>query len=194
MTRGRALRARRTFVAPIVCVALSAVLGTSPATGQEGEGGAGVAVETRERFYVLDNAMRLQGPGAPPSQGLTDWRIRPRWRPAASDGRCRVSALRLHVDIVVTLPRWANVGRATPTERERWDRIEASIRDHEHGHRDLTIDAAGELFAKLSSLEAGGCVALRRAFEGEMSLAEARIEEVHDELDRATPRRLIGGS
>lgn len=192
--RVRRLRGGCVFAAAGACGLLA-----SASAAQEGW--STIAVD--ERFYALEdetlsgviatlNGMRLEGPGAPLSQGLTQWSIRPEWRPVAAGGRCRVSDLDLNVRIVVTLPRWVRAERASPTDRERWSRIETSIREHEYRHRDLTLEAAEALFSTLSSLQASGCSALRRAFAGALSLAEARIDAGHAELDRETPSRLIG--
>lgn len=165
----------------------------------------GPTVDVREVRYGLDavtlsevierlNSMRLEGPDGPRSQGLTDWHMQPRWRTAASAGTCRVAGLALEVSITITLPDWSRAGSATLDERERWEVIERAIREHEYAHRDLTLEAADELYGSLSGLEARGCMALRRAFEGTLGVAQARLREAHRELDRATPRRLIGAS
>ena len=138
--------------------------------------------------------MRLEGEGAALSQGLTRYRVRPSWRPAASDGRCRVAALELRVEITITLPSWSEVEEASESDRSRWEHIAGAIREHEYAHRDLTIGAAETLFSSLGSLEARGCTALRRAVTAELALADARLTEAHDELDRSTPSRLIGPS
>lgn len=164
---------------------------------------AGIQVDATEQYYPLEqrtlsevierlNSTRLGGESAPLSQGLTDWQIRPEWRPEAGGGRCRVTALTLMVRVVITLPEWRHAKTATVSERMRWERIESAIREHEYTHRDLTIDAAGRLYERLSSLEARGCSALNRALRSEMSVADARLTEAHAELDRKTPNRLIG--
>lgn len=166
--------------------------------------GSGVRVETTERYYSLEqrtlseviarlNSTRLEGESGPLAQGLTDYRIQPEWRPWAAGGRCRVAALTLTVRIVITLPEWTHASIAPSTERDRWERIETAIRTHEYTHRDLTIEAAERLHGRLSSLDVRGCTALRQAFAGEMSVADARLTDAHAELDRTAQRRLIGG-
>jgi len=92
----------------------------------------------------------------------------------------------------VTLPDWPAAGRAEATERERWTRILGAIRDHELAHRDLIVEAADEITRVLSRLEARGCMNLRRAVAGTLSIHGSRLEEAHAELDAATPERLVG--
>ena len=118
--------------------------------------------------------------------------MRPEWTPAASGGVCRVGRMQLHVEIVVTLPDWPGAADAGATERERWERILATIRAHEFEHRDLTIEAAREITEVLSSLEARGCLNLRRAVAGTLSVHGGRLEEAHAELDERTPQRIVG--
>ena len=116
-----------------------------------------------------------------------------RWR-QARDGRCRVAALELRVEITVTLPDWLDVDEAPWSDRSRWGRISGAIREHEYAYRDLTLGAAEALLTSLGSLEARGCTALRRAVAAELALADAHLTEAHDELDRTSPSRLIGPS
>ena len=164
----------------------------------------GLHVDAREEYYTLDeptlggvlvrlNSMRLEGEGAALSQGLTRYRVRPSWRPAASGGRCRVGGLELRVEITVTLPAWLQVDEASKSDRSRWELIADAIREHEYAHRDLTLGAIEALLTSLGSLEARGCTALRRAVAAELALADARQTDAHVELDRATSSRLIIG-
>ena len=165
----------------------------------------GLHVDAREEYYTLDdstlggviarlNSMRLEGEGAALSQGLTRYRVRPSWRPAASDGRCRVAALELRVDITITLPAWSRADEALESERTRWEHIAGAIREHEEAHRDLTLGAAESLLTSLRALEARGCTTLQRAVAAELALAEARLTEAHAELDYNTPSRIVGPS
>ena len=164
-------------------------------------------METVERSYRLDerslervvdrlNATRLEGPNGPPSQGLTTYRIRPEWRATASGGSCRVSRIRVHVEIEITLPEWPWAETVPLEDREKWATIDRSIREHEYGHRDLTVEAAADLLAALQGLEARGCTTLQRVVNSQISVADGRLSEAHAKLDRETERvlRLGGGS
>jgi predicted secreted Zn-dependent protease len=100
--------------------------------------------------------------------------------------------LSLGVDNTIVLPAGSEAARAAEAERARWGNIFGAIEAHEHRHRDLTVQAAQELHAALSRLEARGCASLRRAFAGEVARADARLSEAHEEFDRAAPTRLVG--
>ena len=171
---------------------------------QSGEPNDMVRVQLSEAFYMLPdsslsdlifrlNHTRLPGAGGQMSQGLTEYHIRPTWRPVGVGGRCRVSALTLTVQVRITLPSWPRQALRPEEERASWRVIEDAIRSHEYRHRDLTVHAARSLARDLSALEARGCRALEQVFAGEVALADARLEEVHIQLDRDTPDRLSVG-
>ena len=137
----------RTWRAALALVVAASTLAPGAARAQAGApADAGLRVDVREQFYALEestlseviarlNATTLEDGSGRLAQGLTDWRIEPTWRPRPAGGSCRVSALTLTVRIVITLPEWRYARGAPPTERERWDRIESAIREHEHTHQ-----------------------------------------------------------
>lgn len=163
-----------------------------------------VVVEFSETYYALPdstltdviarlNRTRLAGAGGQMSQGLTEYHIQPSWQPAGAGGRCRVSRLRLEVQVRITLPSWPAERFRPEAERTSWETIEDAIRSHEYRHRDLTVEAAKTLAHELEALETRGCRALEQVFAGAVALADARLEEAHEQLDRDTPARLTVG-
>lgn len=161
----------------------------------------GIHVDTREEYYDLPdstltgvvrqlNAMHLQGPDAPPSQGLTTYQIRPEWSALARGGRCHVRGVEVFVTITITLPRWPRVFDRPVGERERWASIDHAIREHEYLHRDLVVEAAGEILDEIRGLDAQGCGVLRRVVGSKLSIADERLTAAHNRLDETTPRRL----
>jgi predicted secreted Zn-dependent protease len=149
--------------------------------------------ETLAEVVRRMNAMRLEGPEAPLSQGLTRYHILPEWRPVVGGGRCRTEDVEVHVDVTITLPRWSGASSRPADEQARWRRIASAIRTHEFEHRDLTIDAAEDLLVTTKSLEARGCGTLRRVVESTLSVAAGKLREAHATLDRDTPARLPVG-
>lgn len=145
--------------------------------------------------YVIAtlNQMRLEGPDAPPSQGLTRYHIQPEWSPRPGGGVCRVDRLQVHVDVDILLPRWVEVRERPVLEQARWNTIEAAIREHEYSHGDLVIEAAEALAGQLSALEARGCGTLRTVVASTMSVADGALKEAHAEFDRNTPPTLSLG-
>jgi predicted secreted Zn-dependent protease len=187
----------------VACLAALGLLLLGPAASAQ-EPRDGLHVDAVVEYYDVPggtfsevvaamNQMRVQGPGAPLSQGLTRYHIRPEWVARASGGSCRPGAVKVFVDIVVTLPRWDGVEDRPDDERARWGEIERAIRVHEYRHRDLTIDAADRLLSSIQSLETRGCTALRQVVASTLSVADGRLREAHAELDRTTPNRLRPG-
>lgn len=165
----------------------------------------GVRLELREEYYDVEvptltdvvarlNQTRLQGPNAPPSQGLTRYNIRPEWSALARGGRCVVRNVELTVEVVITLPRWPGVFDRPVAEREGWAQIDHAIRAHEYMHQELVLAAAEELLSDLRGLDARGCSVLQRTVSGTVAVAGERLDRAHQALDEETPPRLsIGG-
>jgi predicted secreted Zn-dependent protease len=183
------------------------LLGATLAPGTSAQAGSsqdpGLRIEASEEYYPVGdvglseviarlNGMRLLGPEGPPSQGLTSYHLRPEWSTSVRPGSCRVASPPVHVRVVVTVPRWEGEAAAPEADRLRWARIFGAIRDHEHTHRDLVLDAAERLHGSLSSLEAGTCATLGRALDGALAIADAELKVEHRALDEATPARIIG--
>ena len=139
------------------------------------------------------NRTRIVGAGGQMSQGLTEYHIQPRWRPAGRGGLCRVADLTIQVQVRITLPSWPGAARRPDDEQASWRAIEDAIRVHEYRHQELTVEAAEALALELQALETRGCRSLERAFAGAVALADARLEEAHAQLDRDTPARLSVG-
>ena len=164
----------------------------------------GVRLDLQEEYYEVReetlndvarqlNGMRLQGPEAPPSQGLTTYHIRPSWNALARGGRCHVRNAEVFVDILITLPRWPGVFDRPVREREAWASIDRAIREHEYQHRDLIVEAAGALLEQIRDMDAQGCTVLRRSVSSAVSVAGERLDRANEALDAGAPRRLSIG-
>ncbi len=192
--------AARAALCLFIAALAGGVAGPEPIAARQGRPDSvppipGVEVDVSVKRYHVDaatfaevasvlNGMRLEGPAGPRSQGLTQYRIVPEWRAAASNGRCRVEGLRVRAVIQITLPEWPR-GRHRPlTERENWDRTEATIRRHEVHHRDLVIAAARDLRAALLDVQPTACSNLRQVVAGILALAEESLDEAHADFDR----------
>lgn len=166
----------------------------------------GLTVDVSVEYYDVDeptlttviarmNGMRLEGPGAAPSQGLTQYSVVPRWQARASGGVCRAADVEVDVVMTITLPRWPLVETRPDSEQTGWATIETAIREHEFIHRDLTYSAAVRLLEALQGVEARGCLTLSRVVDSRLAIEGHDLREAHEELDRTTPVRLsIGGS
>ena len=143
-----------------------------------------VEAETFQGMIDELNDMRLEGERAQLSQGLTVYKVVPRWRYQPDSGGCAVISAEVNVEITVRLPLWPGFATATAEHRLRWQGILGSIREHEYEHRDITIESAGELLENLFALRASTCRALNGAAEAALALAEEVLRSRHAELDR----------
>jgi predicted secreted Zn-dependent protease len=177
------------------------VHGWLEATPVVGQASPFVSVDTAVVYYELPdstlhdvvtrlNGMRLEGARGPLSQGLTRYTIDAEYRAVAGGGRCTVSHLVVNAVITITLPSWPAVPRRPDRERQAWATIDGALREHENGHRDLTIEAAHELAQDLDGRNTRGCGVLGDVVATSIELAGTRLREKHDELDRNTPTRL----
>lgn len=191
---------RSTAVVLLAAFALMVLAG--PGAAQDAP--EGVRLDSSVEYYEISapsidhviaalNGMRLEGPDAPPSQGLTRYYIRPEWTARTGGGACRVGQVEVHVDVDILLPRWVELRERPVLEQARWNTIESAIRAHEYGHSDLVIEAAEALVSELGGLEARGCGTLRSVVASTMSIADGELREAHAELDRNAPSRLSVG-
>ena len=142
-----------------------------------------VEAETFQEMIAVLNDMRLEGERARLSQGLTVYRVVPRWRYQPGSGGCAMISAEAEVEITVKLPLWPGFANASDEHRLRWQSILGSIREHEYEHRDITVDSASELLQDLFALRASTCRALNGAAEAALALAEEALRSRHAELD-----------
>ena len=140
-----------------------------------------VEAETFQQMIAVLNGMRLEGERARLSQGLTVYKVVPRWKYQLGSGGCAM--ISVEVEITVKLPLWPGFANASDEHRLRWQGILRSIREHEYEHRDITIDSASELLQNLFALRARTCRALNGAAEAALALAEEALLSRHAELD-----------
>lgn len=115
----------------------------------------------------------------------SDWNWNIKWK--KSDGLCRVTQADISIDTTVTLPRWANIDRASVKARDQWMRYMKALEGHEEGHVDINLAAMDDLKRGLLALEPRrSCKALLSAGR---ALSDANTDAVgrrHVEYDRKT--------
>jgi predicted secreted Zn-dependent protease len=115
----------------------------------------------------------------------SNWTWNIKWK--QSGGLCRVTRADIEVDTTVTLPRWANVNRASVKARDEWIRYAAAIEGHEQGHVEINLAAMRDLKAGLLALEPRrSCKALLSAGRTFSDANNAAVGRRHTEYDRTT--------
>lgn len=115
----------------------------------------------------------------------SNWNWNIKWR--KSGGLCRVTRADITIDTTMTLPRWANMDRASVKARDEWMRYINALEGHEEGHVEINLAAMDDLKRGLLALEPRrSCKALLSA--GRV-LSDANTDAVgrrHVEYDRTT--------
>lgn len=142
---------------------------------------AGVLLNVRERTYPvrgrtvdeITHSLDSSGPTwqGRVVQGLTQWRLRWRWRSTMHEGTCRLMDLRVLAEVEITLPRWRDHDSASASLALDWESFEEALRGHEYRHRNLAVEAATEVLGMLRTLRTRDCIEM-------MDVAGAQAREV----------------
>jgi predicted secreted Zn-dependent protease len=102
------------------------------------------------------------------------WNVQWRYRFVEKAGRCRVTRVRVAVDVDVVYPRWDPPLTASPILVSRWQYNIAALRLHERGHAQNGLDTAAEVVRALTAIKSKGtCKQLERALD---AAGEAIVE------------------
>lgn len=83
---------------------------------------------------------------------VTSWDLRYSYDIANDNGKCSVKSVRTDVDIVYHLPRRAPCA-TVPELNAQWEKYLVNLKQHEFGHKDLTVKVAAQLNETLASLQ-----------------------------------------
>ena len=84
---------------------------------------------------------------------VTKWHVRWNYRYERVDGRCQITSVTTHVDVVIKMPRWTGQNEADEALKDRWDNYFRALHGHELGHRNFGIKAAAEIEREISELD-----------------------------------------
>lgn len=144
-------------------------------------------VDTLKR--QLDAALAGKGLGGA-GVGRTVQHLTSRYEFEPTPAGCRFKGLEVSLDVTIHLPRWEPGGGRPKALAERWDRMLAALTRHEEGHRDIAVDTARGLLARLQALpETLDCQGLAR--EAQKAFFQARLR--HSIRDGAYERRTDHG-
>lgn len=113
----------------------------------------GIEIADRVEHYRVEGAtarelteqMQHRGPLNDVGQranGLTHWQIE--WTHASemSDGACHLTALKVHIEVVTTLPQWQPPLQVKPSLIRQWEKFLIKLQQHEATHREHGLQAA----------------------------------------------------
>lgn len=192
MTAGRALGAL------LVLVSVTGPVGAQPVAVPIQVAWAALGVELRlseDHFEVRGRTLRevrgaLDRDGPLAADGtrrhaVTVYSLSSRWTVDRGPGACRVTGATVVADILVLLPSWRGVEKATDLDYARWRVLEDQLTAHEHAHRDLALAAARRLAERFRHLEAPTCPALDHRIGALTARIRDELDHAHADLDRA---------
>lgn len=164
---------------------------------------AGVLEERTETVYydvhgrtpsALASSLASRGPkhGGERYFGMTAWTLRASYDRRTEAGTCRLTDVAVHLDVEISLPRWQG-GHGADALRADWDEFVDALDAHEHGHRDLALDAADAVRAALVELRRSDCRTLWRDAEATMIAVMADYDERHRAYDLHTNHGVTQG-
>jgi len=118
---------------------------------------------------------------------FTKWYVRWRFEWENNEEECSISSVTTTVEVVFTYPRWTDEGLADPTLQAKWERYMGALIKHEEGHRDIAVDAANEIEAELSAMDAyPSGPELERAANKLANQVLKKFQEREKEYDKST--------
>lgn len=163
-----------------------------------------VETDVEERFYDVHGTSadevfasigrkRLGGAAGLSASGLTESEIAFSLSVRSDGASCRVDAITLRADVLVTLPKHAQPSQMDATTRKQWEAYEALVEFHEYRHVEIEFRGVQELQAALEreTIEAPGAAAdtcnaqVERLIDEQAQRTRARHEQFHREESAA---------
>jgi predicted secreted Zn-dependent protease len=122
--------------------------------------------------------------------GLAVWNINWRFSASQNGSVCRLATFTTTTTINITLPRWVAPTNASAAVRAEWDRYIRALGQHEYGHAQYALAAAGEMQRRLKEVsEDGSCEGLKQRVN---SFCQAIVQK-YKQLDSAYDERTDHG-
>ncbi len=118
-----------------------------------GSTAANLQSEMEARAPVVDGR-RVQG------AHFWEWWHHYEYAPAQG-GRCKVTNSVVLVRSLIVLPQWTDQAAADRDLVRAWNGYRFRLREHEDGHRAITLRSATELFNRVLARPASACTSLR---------------------------------
>lgn len=132
---------------------------------------AGVTVDAQIQYYDItaDNLAELRralltegprGSGGRRWAAATTWRMQWMYQFVRRDVGCIIDRTRVRVTTIIMFPRWNPATMPDSALSEWWFQFNAGLAEHERGHAQLAVKAAGLIVQELNGLAGGACDAL----------------------------------
>ena len=115
--------------------------------------------------------------------GLTHYQIHWTYSYYHQPTLCRLTNVRMMVDVIVTLPRWVDSSDVDPAAVYWWANSSEQVRTHESHHVQIAVDGASEVRSLLMRETSSDCALLTRSANEEAAVILRRVAEQQQNFD-----------
>ena len=178
----------------ILALAGAGVLGCVAPSVLQYQRRAGIDVNDQVEYYeIRGKTLRelridahINGPVARDTTwfGLTHYQIHWTYGYYRQPTLCRLTNVKMMVDVIVTLPRWVDSSDVDPAAVYWWANSSEQVRTHEAHHVQLAVDGASEIRSLLMRKTGSDCSLLARTANEEAAVILRRVAEQQQSFDR----------
>lgn len=127
--------------------------------------------------------------------GFTVWNVSWRFNTFYNGSVCRLSGFSTTTTITIALPRWIVPTNATDTLKAEWARYIKALGQHEYGHAQLALGAAGEIQKRIREVtEDPSCDSLNQRVSGVCEGIMQKYKDFDAAYDQRTNHGLNDGA
>jgi predicted secreted Zn-dependent protease len=115
--------------------------------------------------------------------GLTHYQIHWSYGYYRQPTLCRLTNVKMMVDVIVTLPRWVDSSDVDPAAVYWWANSSDQVRTHEAHHVQIAVDGAAEIRSLLQRQTGSDCTYLARTANEEAAVILRRVAEQQQDFD-----------
>lgn len=116
--------------------------------------------------------------------GLTHYQIHWTYSYYRQPTLCRLTNVKMVVDVIVTLPRWVDSSDVDPAAVYWWANSSQQVRTHESHHVQIAVDGASEVRSLLMRETGSDCALLTRSAKEEAAVILRRVAEQQARFDQ----------
>lgn len=163
-------------------------------------------VSARQTFYTIEGetapqlVAQIQNRGPLWSNGyryeaMHTWKLNRSYSVAQQGDRCRLTTIDIALESEITLPHWEPPADASGQLVANWDHYTKALKQHENGHREISIAAGEQVLQQLLSLPSyATCTELRTAAKAIVDDILAQTSSEQRNYDSNTQHGLTQGA
>lgn len=107
---------------------------------------------TGSTIREIRRSMSRNRPARVDRDALTEWTIRSHFGSVRFQGEYRCGGFTTTTTIRITLPRWKPPENVSQSVTDQWTRYITALTQHEHGHAQFALTAAGEMHRRVAEV------------------------------------------